>query len=119
MSSGTGGGSGVVAAALVAGGAGAGDVVTVVAGVADACSTAAEAGARGFDSCDHPSSTAIAKTAPAPANAKFLDRVFFVVRACSIALETDALSETDSGYDAPLSFDRTALSSFAISSALV
>ena len=36
-----------------------------------------------------------------------------------MALETEELSETDSGYDGPLSFARTALRSFAMSSAFV
>ena len=66
----------------------------------------------------HPIRIAAAAANP-PANARLRVRVCCFFRACSMALETEELSETDSGYDGPLSFARTALRSFAMSSAFV
>ena len=83
--------------------------------VVSAAGTAGDIVARGFTSCDHPIRATMATAAPAPANAKFLDRVCALFLAASIAPETDALNDTDAGYDGPLSFDRTALKSFAMS----
>jgi hypothetical protein len=59
-----------------------------------------------------------AASAPPPAKAIVLTRFRECVLDCSIALATEALSDTDAGYDGPLNLDRTLVSSFAISSAV-
>jgi len=62
---------------------------------------------------------AAAASAPPPAKASVLALFRECVFDISIALATEALNETDAGYEGPLNFDRTLVSSFAISSALV
>ena len=62
---------------------------------------------------------AAAASAPPPAKASVLARFRECVLDISIALATEALNETDAGYEGPLNFDRTLVRSFAISSALV
>ena len=61
---------------------------------------------------------ATAASAPAPMSAFFLIRTCELFLACSSAVATDALNETDAGYEGPLNFARTVDKSFAISIAL-
>jgi hypothetical protein len=62
---------------------------------------------------------AAAASAPPPAKASVLALFRECVFDISIALATEALNETDAGYEGPLNFERTFVSSLAISSALV
>ena len=63
--------------------------------------------------------SAAAATAPTPTRAAFLIRFRDMLFDCSIAFATDALNETEAGYDGPLNLDRTVVNSFAMSSAFV
>jgi hypothetical protein len=89
------------------------------AGVADAAGLSAGSTLGEPDLDQAMANKAAAASAPPPAKASVLARFRDCVLDISIALATEALNETDAGYEGPLNFDRTFVSSFAISSALV